>query len=73
VADEFGTKKLDAPATFSSKSGVKRVGYTFEDTVWMDIYKTDKTTVKDAMNELYCNTYEEYESMNYIINIKGVL
>lgn len=68
VADEFGTKKIIAPAMFTSKPGVKRVGYTYEDTVWMDIYRTEKSTVKEAMDELYCNTYDEYEGLHKIIN-----
>ena len=58
VADEFGTRKLKAPATFVSKSGVKRVGYIIEDVVWMDIHRTDAKTVKDVEKEIFVDSYE---------------
>ena len=67
IADEFGTRTLEAPATFVSKPGVKRVGYTLEDVVWTDIYKTECKTVEDAEHEQYVETYEQYMKENNIL------
>jgi len=61
VIDEFGNRRLDAPATFVSKAGVKRVGFILEDTVWQDIHRTDKTTIEDAENEIFVSSYDEIE------------
>ena len=59
VADENETKIVEAPAQFVSKPWAKRVAYVIEDTIWIDIHGTDKTTVEDAENELFTDTYDE--------------
>lgn len=68
VADEFGTRKLTAPATFNSKEGVKRVGYILEDIVWIDIHKTDATNVEDAEKDIFIDSYEDLDIDKNIIN-----
>ena len=67
VVDETGTKKLEAPATFVSKAGIKRIGYTIEDVAWMDIHKTDASTVNEVEKEIFVSSYKEYEEENNII------
>lgn len=61
VIDEYGNRRIDAPYSFMSKSGIKRIGFILEDTVWQDIHRTDKTTVKDAENEIFVSSYNEIE------------
>ncbi len=62
VADEFGINMIEAPAQFSSRPGVKRVAYILEDTVWVDIHHTDKTTVEEAEKELFTDSYDDLEN-----------
>lgn len=59
VADEHETKVVEAPAQFVSKPWVKRVAFVIEDTIWIDIHGTDKTTVEEAEAELFTDTYDE--------------
>jgi len=59
VIDEFGNRRLDAPCSFVSKSGVKRVGYILDDCVWQDIHRTEKTTIDEAEKEIFVSDYEE--------------
>lgn len=61
VIDEFGNRRLDAPASFISKAGVKRVGFILEDTVWQDIHRTDKTNIEEAEKEIFVSSYDEIE------------
>lgn len=61
VIDEFGNRLLEAPCSFTSKAGVKRVGFILEDCVWQDIHRTDKTTIAEAEAEIFVNDYSEIE------------
>ncbi len=45
-------KTIKAPFTFVSKSGKKKVGYFHEDTIWLNVHRTDTLTVEDAEKEL---------------------
>lgn len=43
VWTESGMKQIDAPCTFVSKAGAKRVGYAITDVVWTSIHATDES------------------------------
>jgi|Deesub1362B_J571_1020462.scaffolds.fasta_scaffold11400_1 hypothetical protein len=70
VADEFGIKMVTAPAQFVSKAGVQRIAYILEDTVWMDVHHTDKTTVTEAEKALFFNSHKD---LNLVGNIGDLL
>lgn len=61
VIDEFGNRMLEAPCSFTSKPGVKRIGFILEDTVWQDIHRTDKTTIEEAEKDIFIKDYSEIE------------
>jgi len=61
VADEFGTRLVEAPCQFVSKAGVKRVGFVLEDVVWIDIHAVESETVEEAEKEIFADSYDEYE------------
>lgn len=42
VVSETGRTLLEAPATFMSEPGVRRVGYVLEDCIWLNVLMTDK-------------------------------
>ncbi len=66
VADESGTRTVSGPIKFLSKPGIKRVGYVLEDVIWIDVHKTDKTTVEDAEKEIFVGSYAELEYENMV-------
>lgn len=43
VWTEQGMKRIQAPYTFVSKPGTKRIGYAHADTVWTTFHVTDET------------------------------
>jgi len=67
VVSEFGAKEIKAPAQFTAKAGVKHIGFTLEDTVWIDTHRTDKTNVEDAEKEIFVDSYETLDRENGIL------
>lgn len=62
VATEFGVKYLEAPCTFVSEVGLKRVVIAEEDTIWVTVHLTkyDKEEYLDKIeDEVIAPTYEE--------------
>lgn len=51
---------LEAPCTFVSPPGTKRVGYTLEETVFTTILGTELSDVSQIENLLTVNTEEDY-------------
>lgn len=64
VATENGEKLIEAPATFKSAPGIKRVGFALEDTTWSTIHVTEETDLDKLEEEFVTRTYEEYDSWN---------
>jgi hypothetical protein len=54
-----GIVKLDAPYFGISRSGMKRIAYTHEDILWMDIRCMPVTNVEKAEELLYTNDFNE--------------
>lgn len=69
VVTENETKTITAPAQFVSKKGMKKVAYILEDIVWIDIHGTDAETTEKAEEQLFCDTYEEYEYSEMITDM----
>lgn len=44
---------LKAPQTFIGGAGVQKVGYALTDVVWVNVFRTDATTVEEAEQELF--------------------
>jgi len=70
VMSEFGAKEIEAPYSFKAKPGVKHIGFFLEDTVWVDTCKCQADNVYDAEKELYCDTYEELDMSEKIIEVE---
>lgn len=61
VLTESGVRKLVAPAMFKSPAGIKRAGYTFEDTIWVTVHPnpTDEHDIDKLEKLLTVDTFEE--------------
>jgi len=62
VLTEFGVETLQAPTTFISKPGTKRVVYAHEDTVWTTFHGTQHTTPDEVEADIICKTFAEYDA-----------
>lgn len=59
---EFGTKRVTAGATAVSKAGTMKVGYAHEDTVFLNVFRTDKTDIAEIESEIACTDHAELEA-----------
>lgn len=59
VASIEGVKTIEAPFTFTSKPGVKRVGFALEETVWTTFHATEKTDLAEIEEEVIAKDYSE--------------
>jgi hypothetical protein len=72
VVNEFESKEVVAPCQFIAKAGVKNIGYTLEDTVWIDTHKTDCTTIEAAEAELFTESYDELDKFLGIVEYQDM-
>ena len=59
VLTENGMEKIKAPHNGVTKPGTKRVIYTEEDTVWITVHATDKTTVKEVLKDIIAKDFND--------------
>ena len=64
VATEDGIVEMQAPYTFISQSGTKRVVLVLEDTVWTTIHPTDETDLEKIEDEVIAKDYQELALYN---------
>lgn len=67
VVNEFGSKEIEAPFSFTAPAGVKNIGFVLEDLVWVDTSRTDKETVEEAEKDIFADSYEELDDYLGII------
>jgi hypothetical protein len=58
---EFGTKRVQAGATAVSRAGTMKVGYAHEDTVFLNVFRTDKTDIAEIEAEIACEDFARIE------------
>lgn len=59
LTDEGQVETIEAPHTIFTQVGTQRVFYVHKDSVWICVYKTDKTNVEDAEKEIYADSFME--------------
>lgn len=59
VLTEEGVKRLTGFHTFTSRPGVKRVGFTHEDTTWICYHASKETDIDKLEDELIAKSYDE--------------
>lgn len=57
ILTEFGTKRVFAGETAISHAGSMKVGYAHEDTVFLNIFRTDNTDLAAIENEIACTDF----------------
>ena len=64
VWTEEGMKRIQAPKIIKSYPGIKRVGLTHSDTIWVTVHATDAVEgcdLEDLENDLTVPTVGEYD------------
>lgn len=53
VMTDDGMKRIKAPYTFESKSGIRRIGYTHSDITWTSIHSVNTDDINELEKELF--------------------
>lgn len=64
VLTENGVKRVQAPHTFVSKPGAKRVGYAHEDTTWTTIHVTNETDLEKIEDAVIAKSHDEVDALS---------
>ncbi len=67
VSTEDGPLFFEGPCVFSSRPGVKKAVYAFEDTTWITIHVTEETDLEKIEEQVIAKDYDEIE----ILRIEG--
>ncbi len=58
VMTETGAKRIQAGYTVVTPAGLLKVGYAHEDTVFINVFRTDETDIEKIEAEIACTSYE---------------
>jgi len=65
VLTESGFARVKAGFTLVSPAGIMKVGIAHEDTMFINVFRTDKTTIEEVEQEIACEDYAEL-ALEYI-------
>lgn len=54
---EFGARRASAGYTGVSRAGIMKVGYAHADTVFVNVFRTDKTSIEEIEAEIACEDH----------------
>ena len=63
VSTEDGPLFFEGPCVFSSRPGVKKAVYAFEDTTWITIHVTEETDLEKIEEQVIAEDYDEIETL----------
>lgn len=61
---EFGAKRVQAGFHGVSRAGIMKVGYAHEDTVFVNVFRTDKTLIEEIEAEIASESEDALLGMN---------
>lgn len=61
VLTETGCGRFQAGHIATSGPGIQKLGYAHEDTVFINVFRTDETDIQRIENEIACESYAEVE------------
>lgn len=73
VVSDTGRKILEAPSTYMSESGSRRVGYVLQDCIWLNIVLTDKVGEEYVDEIVNMHTASSYADVGLLDSIKSFL
>ncbi len=58
VMTEFGSRRLKPGWMGTSRTGICKLGYAHVDTVFVNIFRTDRTVIEEIEGEIACESFE---------------
>lgn len=58
VMTETGSKRVQAGFTLVSPAGIQKVGYAHEDTIFINVFRTDETDIEKIEAEIATENYD---------------
>ncbi len=59
VSSEFGNETFEAPRTWVSEPGIKRMVYAHDDVVWTTFHVTNSTDLTEIEKQIIAESYDE--------------
>ena len=59
VLTDKGVERIKAPYNGITKPGTKRLIYMHEDSIWITVHATDKSTVEDVLNDVVAKDFND--------------
>jgi len=61
VMTETGCARVGAGYTVQSPAGLMKIGYAHEDTIFINVFRTDETDIQKIEAEIACESFEELD------------
>lgn len=72
VVSESGRRTVEAPCTYVSEPGVKKIGYVLEDCIWLNVLMAPETGEENLDLIVQKHTAETYAELGLVDLIQGV-
>lgn len=59
VVTETGMARVQAGYTVVSPAGIQKVGFAHEDTIFINVFRTDKTDIDEIEAEIACESFDD--------------
>lgn len=61
IMTETGALRVQAGYTVTSPAGIQKIGYAHEDTIFINVFRTDETDISRIEQDLICDSFEALE------------
>jgi hypothetical protein len=58
IMTETGFLRVQAGYSITSPAGIQKIGYAHEDTIFINVFRTDVTDISEVENDLVCDNFE---------------
>jgi hypothetical protein len=63
ILEESGVRRIQAPCTFITAAGTKRVVYCHTDTIWTTVHATEETDLDKIEDEIIAKTFADLKEL----------
>ena len=61
IMTETGLLRVQAGYTVTSPAGIQKIGYAHEDTIFINVFRTDETDIREIEKDLICENFDALE------------
>lgn len=69
VITETGSARVKAGYTVQSPAGLMKIGYAHEDTIFINVFRTDETDIQKIEAEIACESFEELSCIDNSLEV----